>query len=259
MLRVCSLGSGSSGNALVVEAKDGLTATRVLVDNGFNLRQVGRRLERAGLCIEALDAVFVTHEHSDHSAGVGALARRHDVPVYCTSGTASACGFDAAGAVHWTRIAAGDVIDIGALRIHAYAVPHDAGEPVQYTFTDGARRAGLLTDAGQCSASILDALASLHALVLECNHDSQLLQQGAYPVFLKQRIAGALGHLSNDQAAGILQAIDRRQLAWVAAAHLSTSNNRPRLAQQAIAGVLGCDVGDVPVLGQVEGLDWRAV
>lgn len=259
MLRICSLGSGSSGNALVVEATDGLATTRVLVDNGFNLRQLVRRLERAGLGIDELDAVFVTHEHSDHSAGVGAMARRHRVPVYCTSGTASACGFDDDDAVRWTRITAEDVIDVGALRIRAYAVPHDAGEPVQYTFSDGARRAGLLTDAGECSQGILDALVGLHALVLECNHDSQLLQQGAYPVFLKRRIAGALGHLSNDQAAGILQAIDRRQLAWVAAAHLSAANNRPELARQALASVLGGSVGEVPVLDQAEGLAWRDV
>jgi phosphoribosyl 1,2-cyclic phosphodiesterase len=259
VLRLCSLGSGSSGNALVVEATDGLATTRVLIDNGFNLRQLGRRLERAGLGIEALDAVFVTHEHSDHSAGVAVLARRHHVPVYCTSGTASACGFDDDAAVRWMRIAAGDVVDIGALRVAPYAVPHDAGEPVQYTFSDGARRAGLLTDAGECSQGILDALVGLHALVLECNHDPLLLQRGTYPVFLKQRIAGALGHLSNDQAAGILQAIDCRQLSWVAAAHLSAANNRPELARRAVSGVLGCDIGDVPVLDQAAGLDWRDV
>jgi phosphoribosyl 1,2-cyclic phosphodiesterase len=256
VLRVCSLGSGSSGNALVAEASDGLAATRVLVDNGFNLRQLGRRLERAGLGFESLDAVFVTHEHSDHSAGVAALARRHNVPVYCTAGTASGCEFDQHG-VAWIRIEDGSVIDVGALRIEAYAVPHDAGEPVQYTFTDGARRAGLLTDAGECSEGIIQALAGLHALVLECNHDLQLLQRGAYPAFLKQRIAGALGHLSNEQAAGILGRLERGQLRWVAAAHLSAANNRPELAQRALAGVLDCDASEVLIAGQSTGLAWQ--
>lgn len=258
MLRICSLGSGSSGNALVVEARDGLTASRVLIDNGFNLRQLTRRLERAGLGIEALDAVFVTHEHSDHASGVAALVRRHRIPVYCTSGTAAVCGFTD-DIVGWTPIAAGDAVDVGALRVEAYAVPHDAGEPVQYVFSDGARRAGLLTDAGECSPGILAALVGLHALVLECNHDAELLLQGAYPAFLKRRIAGALGHLSNEQAAGILRQIDRGHIEWVAAAHLSAANNRPDLAQRALAGVLGCAVADVPVLDQLAGLAWRDV
>jgi len=201
--------------------------------------------------VEAIDAVFITHEHSDHSAGVVALALRHEVPVYCTAGTASACCFDE-HAVPWRRVDPGQVIGIGALHLEAYVVPHDAGEPVQYTFSDGARRAAVLTDAGECSASILSALVGLHALVLECNHDARMLQQGAYPAFLKQRIAGARGHLSNEQAAGILHQIDRRELVWVAAAHLSAANNRPDLAQCALAGVLGCDVDDVPGRGPVQ-------
>lgn len=258
MLRVCSLGSGSGGNALVVEATDGLATSRVLIDNGFNLRQLGRRLARAGLAVGDIDAVFITHEHSDHSAGVMALSLRQEVPVYCTAGTASACRFEE-HAVSWTRVEAGQVVGIGALRLEAYAVPHDAGEPVQYAFSDGARRAAVLTDAGECSASILAALVGLHALVLECNHDARMLQQGAYPAFLKQRIAGARGHLSNEQAAGILQQIDRRELRWVAAAHLSAANNRPDLAQRVLADVLGGDADDVPVADQFNGLAWRDV
>lgn len=258
MLRVCSLGSGSGGNALVVEATDGLATTRVLIDNGFNLRQLGRRLERAGLAVGDIDAVFITHEHSDHSAGVVALSLRHEVPVYCTAGTASACCFEE-HAVPWTRVDPGQVVGIGALSLEPYAVPHDAGEPVQYTFSDGARRAAVLTDAGECSASILAALVGLHALVLECNHDLQMLQRGAYPAFLKQRIGGARGHLSNEQAAGILSSLDQSHLRWIAAAHLSAANNRPELAQRALAGVLGCLAGEVLVAEQATGLAWHEV
>lgn len=258
MLRVCSLGSGSGGNALVVQATDGLATTRVLIDNGFNLRQLGRRLERAGLTVESIDAIFITHEHSDHSAGVAALALRHNVPVYCTAGTAAACGFDEQSVV-WTRVEAGQVVESGALRLEAYAVPHDAGEPVQFTFTDGSRRAGVLTDAGEVSDDIITALSGLHALVLECNHDLQMLQQGAYPAFLKQRIGGARGHLSNEQAAGILSSLDQNHLQWIAAAHLSAANNRPELAQSALAGVLGCLAGEVLVADQAAGLAWREV
>jgi len=257
VLRLCSLGSGSSGNALVAEANDGLATTRILVDNGFNLRQLTRRLERTGLGVESLAAVFVTHEHSDHSAGVAALSRRHGLPVYCTAGTALACSFEKLG-IKWIRIAAGTVVDLGALRVEAYAVPHDAGEPVQYTFTDGSRRAGLLTDAGECSDDIVRALDGLDALVLECNHDLQLLQQGGYPAPLKRRIAGSLGHLSNEQAAAILGSVDRSRLRWVAAAHLSVANNRPELAQRALAGILQCEPRDVLVAEQSAGLGWHA-
>jgi phosphoribosyl 1,2-cyclic phosphodiesterase len=257
VLRLCSLGSGSSGNSLVAEAKDGLATTRILVDNGFNLRQLTRRLARAGLGVESLAGIFVTHEHSDHSAGVAALSRRHGVPVYCTAGTASACSFAELG-VEWIRIAAGTVVELGALRVEAYAVPHDASEPVQYTFTDGSRRAGLLTDAGESSDNIVQALGGLDALVLECNHDLQMLQQGAYPGFLKRRIAGDLGHLSNEQAAAILGSVDRSRLRWVAAAHLSAANNRPELAQRALAGILQCESREVLVAEQSAGLDWHA-
>ncbi len=116
MLRLCSLGSGSGGNGLVVEASDGHTSSRVLVDNGFNLRQLSRRLERVGLDIAALDAVFVTHEHSDHAAGIRRLALKHGIAVYCTAGTAAACDFDALG-VAWIRVEHGVAVEVGALRI----------------------------------------------------------------------------------------------------------------------------------------------
>lgn len=254
MLRLASLGSGSGGNGLVVEARDGHCVARVLVDNGFNLRQLTRRLERAGLAPADLDAVFVTHEHSDHAAGVALLARRHGLRVYCTAGTAAALA-----EVTCTIVRAGDCVTVGPLAVRAYGVPHDAGEPVQYTFTDGARSAGLLTDAGEGTDEIVAALSGVHALVLECNHDEALLRGGAYPAFLKARIAGARGHLSNRQAAGILRAIDRGRLGWIAAAHLSAQNNRADLAQAALAEVLSCAAGDVLVATQEEGLPWLAV
>ncbi|HQR75358.1 MAG TPA: MBL fold metallo-hydrolase [Burkholderiaceae bacterium] len=258
MLRVCSLGSGSSGNGLVVEAREGVSMTRILIDDGFNLRQLERRLQRAGLAPDSLDAVFVTHEHSDHVGGVAALARRYSIDIYCTEGTAAAGGL-VEQRIPWRSIQAGDVLEVGLLGISPFAVPHDAQEPVQYVFTDGSRRAGLLTDVGECSDSIIDALSGLHALILECNHDADLLRNGSYPAFLKQRIAGPHGHLSNAQAAGILDRARSATLAWVAAAHLSRSNNRPELAQQALAQVLGCVAREISVLDQEEGLPWREV
>lgn len=253
MLRFCSLGSGSEGNATVVEATDGGLTTRVLLDNGFNGRQLQQRLARAGLVVEQLDAVVLTHEHSDHVGGVRALLRRRAVPVFCSAGTARAAAVEAC----FTEVVAGELVDIGALRLMPYSVAHDASEPLQYVFGDGDRRLGVLTDVGAPGEDVFNALGGIDALVLECNHDVGMLLAGAYPAFLKGRILGDLGHLSNAQAASLLRQLDRRRLGLVAAAHLSRRNNQPRLAQAALAAVLGCAAEEVLVADQDDGLPWQ--
>lgn len=258
MLRFCCLGSGSEGNALVVESHDGLTATRVLVDNGFKPRQLAARLARAGLAVDDLDAVFVTHEHSDHADGVAALLERRRLPLFATRGTAAAARFAAPG-VDLRVLCAGRAVEVGALRIEPFAVPHDAGEPVQFVFDDGARRFGLLTDIGTPTEAVAHALGRLDALMLECNHDGALLRAGDYPPFLKARIAGDRGHLSNAQAAELLARIDRSRLRCVVAAHLSRKNNAPPLAQAALAAVLNCAPAEILVARQTDGLDWLSV
>jgi len=258
VLRFCCLGSGSEGNALVIEAVDGLWPTRVLVDNGFNLRQLRRRLARAGLSIDAIDAVVVTHEHSDHAGGVAALARRRRIPVFATAGTAQACGLTARGC-DWRPLKDGAIVGIGGLSVRPYAVPHDAAEPVQFVFSDGAARLGLLTDIGSATDGVVAALAGLRVFILECNHDAEMLRTGPYPYSLKSRISGERGHLSNAQAAQLLARIDRRLLQSVIAAHLSRSNNRPALARAALARVLNCGDADIAVADQDEGLSWRVL
>jgi phosphoribosyl 1,2-cyclic phosphodiesterase len=199
----------------------------------------------------------VTHEHDDHACGVAAFAEQAAVDVYCTAGTAHATGL--ADSAYWIQIRAGRRIEVGPLVVDPFGVPHDAHEPVQFVFSDGDRRAGLLTDAGEPSPTIVEALSRLHALLLECNHDVDMLRTGPYPPFLKVRIGGTNGHLSNAQAASILGAIDRRDLQWVAAAHLSKSNNTPQLARGALARVLGCPESEVGVADQDDGLGWRSV
>lgn len=258
MLRACSLGSGSGGNALLVEARDGTSVTRVLVDNGFNLRQLGRRLGRAGLTVQDIDAVLVTHEHSDHAGGVPGLACKSGVPVYCSEGTARAARLTASG-VAWRELVSGVRQEIGALIVDPYEVPHDAAEPLQFVFGDGVRWLGLLTDAGSSTATIVRALRRADALVLECNHDEGMLHGGTYPAFLKARIAGSRGHLSNAQAAALLREVGAGGLRWVAAAHLSAQNNTKALACAALASALGCAAVDVAVADQDDGLDWRDV
>jgi phosphoribosyl 1,2-cyclic phosphodiesterase len=254
VLRFCCLGSGSAGNAWVVESTDGLFATRVLIDNGFNSAQLARRLARVGLALEQIDALVLTHEHSDHVGGVAALLKRRPMAVLASAGTARAAQLDTVPT--WRRVRAGDDIDVGALQLRPFAVPHDAAEPVHFVVSDGVRRLGIVTDIGAPAASVAAALGGVDALVLECNHESDLLLGGAYPPFLKQRIGGELGHLSNSDAAQLLAQVRHRALRHVVAAHLSRSNNRPDLARKALAGALGCEPHDVQVADQDTGLDW---
>lgn len=258
MLRFCCLGSGSGGNAWVVEASEGLFATRVLIDNGFGSRQLDRRLLRIGLEVGDLDAIFLTHEHADHVAGIDALLARCTAPLMTSAGTARAAGIS----VDRRRVRpvrAGEAVTIGALSVRPFEVPHDAAQPLHFSFSDGAAQLAIVTDLGCATAEVAAALSGLHTLVLECNHDEQLLLQGRYPPFLKSRIAGDFGHLSNAQAAQLLGMIPGPRPSRVVAAHLSKQNNTPMLARRAIADALGCGEDEVAVAGQDEGLNWTQV
>lgn len=259
MLRMCCLGSGSGGNAWVIEARGGLLTTRVLLDNGFGPRQLARRLLRAGLSIDDIELVLLTHEHSDHVGGIEALLRAQPaMPLASSSGSLRAAGIAGDGS-RVRAVRAGETIVIGELEIRPFAVPHDAAEPLHFSFSDGATRCGVVTDLGCPTASVAEALSGLDTLVLECNHDGAMLAGGSYPPFLKARIGGDSGHLSNEQAACLLASIPGRPPQRVIAAHLSRSNNRPELAQRALAAVLGCNAGDIAVADQDDGLDWVAI
>ena len=254
-MRFASLGSGSEGNGLIVEAG----ATRVLVDCGFNLSETKLRLGRLGLQPENLAGVLVTHEHDDHACGVARLARRYDLPVYLTYGTLMAMGSERAVLPQVHVIDGHSPFVIGDLEVHPYPVPHDAREPAQYVFSDGDRRLGLLTDTGDSTPHIQRMLSGLEALVLECNHDIDLLMNGPYPHSLKRRIAGRYGHLDNGTAARIVSGIDCSRLQHFIAAHLSVQNNTPDLARAAMSTVLNCDPQWITIACQREGLAWRDI
>ncbi len=243
MLRFRSLASGSSGNATLIEASDGTTSTRVLVDCGLGIRQMEQRLQLCGLEARQLDAIFVTHEHSDHVGCALALSRRFEVPLWMSAGTWRAIETPSARTasnVLLNLIRDGESVAIGDLQLRPFTVPHDAHEPLQLHCTDGAVSLGLLTDLGHVPPYVLENLRACHALLLECNHDPDMLARSSYPPFLKRRVGGTHGHLNNAQAAQALQALVHEGLHTVLAGHLSERNNRPELAQAALSEVLGC-------------------
>lgn len=265
-MRFCSLGSGSGGNASLVEASQGITRTQLLVDCGFSLRELTRRLERAGSCPSDLDAVFITHEHGDHTGCSLSLAQRLRIPLWTSRGTwraisqttspaaaAAVASFDIS-LLHFIKD--GEQAELGDIHIAPFAVPHDANEPLHLRCSDGVHALGLITDLGHPTASIAQVLQGCDALFLECNHDEALLRASSYPASLKRRILGSHGHLSNASAGELLALCQHPGLQYVVAAHLSESNNSPALAAAALAQVLGCEPDEVQIANQSAGCPW---
>ncbi len=254
-MRFASLGSGSEGNALVVQ----FGASCVMMDCGFSLNETNARLARLGLTANSLSGIVVTHEHGDHVAGVARLARKYSIPVWLTHGTRLAHGKDLVSLPDVTEIDPHTPFAVGELWMQPYLVPHDAAEPVQYVFSDGVRRLGVLTDTGCSTKHIEQMLSGCDALVLECNHDVAMLANGHYPTSLKQRVGGRFGHLNNADAASLLSRLDNSRLQHIVAAHLSSRNNTPELAVGALSAALNCDKDWIAVATQDEGLDWREI
>jgi phosphoribosyl 1,2-cyclic phosphodiesterase len=259
LLRFASLASGSKGNCLVAEAGDAASRTRVLVDCGLNLRDTERRLARLGLQPADLSGILVTHEHGDHAHGVFDLAAAHGITVYLTYGTMTA--MKAEGRVtegaRMVFVNGRESFFIDGMQIAPFTVPHDAREPVQYVLSDGQRRLGVLTDIGAPTAHVTQVLSGLHALVLETNYDRDMLWNGGYPRWLKERIAGPFGHLDNEDSGRLLAALDCSKLKHLIGAHLSQQNNKPALARAALARALNCEEAWVQLATQDDGFDWR--
>ncbi len=223
-MRVLVLASGSSGNAAVIEAE----GVRVLLDCGLSLRQLSRRLAAVGLDLGSLNAILVTHEHSDHISGLGTLLRRHPLPLLATAGTLSAVELPDGAEVHVVR--SGQPVKVGPLRLLPVGTSHDAKEPVAVMAATARCRVGFVTDTGVVTELLLERLAGCNGLFLEANHDLDMLRWGPYPWPLKQRIASRIGHLSNAQAQAAVERLAHGDLRVVVAMHLSQENNRPELA-----------------------------
>lgn len=253
-LRFASLGSGSEGNALIVECG----ATAVLLDCGFSLRELSRRASRLGFDLTRLDAIIVTHEHSDHVGGAPRAARELGIPVWMTFGTLSATQS------MWTDVTVRgfdthDAFAVGDIECCPFPVPHDAREPSQIVFSDGERRLGVLTDVGETTPHIETILAACDSLFLESNHCETMLANSPYPPSLKARIAGRFGHLSNRVASELLARVASPQLRNVVGAHLSRQNNDAQLVLDAFKQVLEGSCATVAVASQDEGCEWFEV
>lgn len=256
-MRFVSLGSGSEGNALLVQSRGAGRPTRVLIDCGFARREIERRLAAVGCAAGDLDAILVTHEHGDHAAGALTLAAAHGIRVLMTQGTGRALAGRRAERAALGTVRADAPFEIGALGFEPIAVPHDAREPVQYVIDDGRVRLGVVTDLGHGTAHVIRALRALDALVLECNYDEAMLAANPrYPAALKQRIAGPYGHLANAQAGQILAAIGQERLRVVIGAHLSQHNNRPELARAALAAALAQPLAVIMLADQAGSAGW---
>ena len=232
---------------------------RLLVDCGVSPRRLIARMQAAGVEPESVSALLITHEHEDHVGTVLPFLRYCAAAVYATWGTARASGAALAlPAGRLAEVAADEPLAIGDIGVMPVPVPHDAREPVQYVFDDGRSRMAIVTDLGMGTPHLAAACRDLDALVIEANHDTGMLSRGAYPEFLKQRVGGPFGHLSNDASAAFLSQVAGPRLRHVVAAHLSLKNNTPELAQAALASVLGTRPQDIHA-ARDEGIGWLQV
>lgn len=256
-MRFASLGSGSAGNALVVEVNN----TRLMLDCGFSVKETQARLARLSLNPSDLTGIVITHEHDDHAGGAFKFAAKYNIPVWLSYGTLkmSARYIPSQHNLQFNIIDSHRDFSVDDIQVQPYPVPHDAREPIQCIFSDGNHKLGVLTDVGRSTPHIEAQLSGCRAIVLECNHDASMLQTGPYSWTLKKRVGGDLGHLENLDSAKLLEKLDNSQLQHIVAAHLSAKNNTPELAKSALAKALGCDDGWIGIADQLLGFDWRGM
>jgi phosphoribosyl 1,2-cyclic phosphodiesterase len=229
-MRLAVLGSGSGGNCLVVEAP----WARIVVDAGFSARELERRLQKIAVDPSTLDALLLTHEHADHVRGAERFCRRHQIPIYATEGTLDESRLNS-GTVQTHVVRSGEPLEVASFEVEAFAVPHDAREPVGFVLQDWqGHRLGVVADLGSCSRLAWARLRDLDVLVLEANHDLDMLRNGPYPWHIKQRVASRHGHLSNREAAEGVPELVNDRLQHVVLYHLSRTNNLPELALDAV-------------------------
>ncbi|MEH6543395.1 MAG: MBL fold metallo-hydrolase [Porticoccaceae bacterium] len=255
-MRFASLGSGSKGNATLVEWGD----TCVMVDCGFSVKQTVQRLAQLQRQPEDLSAILVTHEHSDHIKGVLPLARRFGITVMMTAGTAKAAKIDAstAAGLDIQLIDSDRVLAVGGMQVSPVSVPHDAREPVQFVFCGGKHRIGILTDLGSITPHVVEQYSACDGFLVEANHDRQMLDEGSYPYSLKQRVGGDWGHLNNGQTAQLLDQIDTSALQVLVVGHISQQNNSLACVEAELAPVVA-ELPQTLYACQDQGFAWQSL
>lgn len=234
-MRICVLASGSSGNCIFVESQH----TRVLIDAGLSARETAKRLEQIGAPLKSISAICLTHEHSDHIAGLSVLHQKHGIKLFANSGTIEAiCRDEKMLKLQWNVFSTGAQFQIGDLSVDSFPVSHDAYEPVGFVVGDGKTMAGIATDIGTPTHLVRERLRPCRAIIIEANHDEYLLSDARRPWVLKQRIAGRQGHLSNRTAARMIAEIASPVLTDIFLCHLSQECNRPELALKEMNGIL---------------------
>lgn len=233
-MRLCSIASGSSGNCIYV----GSDATHLLVDVGISGKKTEAGLEELDLSMRDIDGIFITHEHVDHIAGLGVISRKYEIPIYATKGTIEAIkNTPSVGNIPdelFHPICPEEKVIVKDLVCNPMKISHDAAEPVAYRIQHGKKRVGIITDLGNYNDYTVESLRGMDALLLEANHDVNMLQVGPYPYYLKQRILGDRGHLSNERAGQLLCSLMDERLQTVILGHLSKDNNLPELAYEAV-------------------------
>jgi len=250
-LKIASLGSGSKGNATLISN----LGTTILTDCGFSLKKFEAKAADFGLNITQIDAIFVTHEHSDHISGVAKLASKYQLPIYTTLGSAKKLKETVdQGLIHY--IYGDEKVVVGDLEILPITVPHDSAEPVQFVFScvKSSKKLGILTDSGHISQHMLKAYSNLDGLLLEFNYDDEMLNNGPYPLSLKQRVSSDYGHLSNQQSMSLLKTIDIGKMNKLIIGHISEKNNDPTIIDELFKQEVDLPV---PLLAtQTEGFSW---
>jgi phosphoribosyl 1,2-cyclic phosphodiesterase len=236
LVKVAVLGSGSGGNSTYLRAGN----TGVLVDAGFSARSVASRLEEIGVDPDSIRAIVVTHEHGDHTCGIGVFARRHGTPLYMTDRTRAACAKLLRGGEEIVEYRPGRAFVVGDVRVEPFLTVHDAADPVGVALVDECTglRVGIATDLGRPTAHIRHALADCDMLVLEANHDEVMLHTSRYPASVKRRISSSHGHLSNQAAARLALELLHPRLSGIVLAHLSSECNSPSLARKVVGDAL---------------------
>ena len=250
-MKFASLGSGSKGNATIIDTEHGC----LMIDCGFSIKETTKRLQRVGKSPQDISAILVTHEHSDHWKGVLPFSSKFSIDVYATAGCYRAVNVSPATSELLKVICSHSEFMINNVHVLPIPVPHDANEPVQYILSYDQYRLGILTDVGNITPYIIEQYNNCTGLLVEANHDVELLQAGAYPKFLKDRVAGQWGHLNNHQTASLLGAINQQSIQKLVIGHISESNNNSFRVKQVIEEVF-TDAEKIIYANQNEGFDW---